>query len=395
MITAKITQEKHLSRMACIYIRQSTLTQVRFHQESTERQYNLASKAQSFGWSHDKSRFSTATLASPERGRRTARTSKPWSAMWRWAESARSSLWRLPAWRAQPGLASSARVVRHHQYPRDRRGRLLRSGRVQRRPCPGHEGHLRPGRTAHHSRPPLWRQAQQGAEGRVALSVAGRLRPRREQHRARSRPGGPGRRSHRFRVVRKRRDGLRGRAAFQRPWASLSSPLLRGRLGRQAGVGPPDPFPRSRHPGQPVLCWRLCVRTLPIAQAHRAHGRDRHDLARMPQETGASRSPIIIPATSPGTASSPTVIAWRRTGPMARRLPARLAKGFACFRACLFAAVAGGGSASAIRAMAVFIQYIFATGGIAKPSTGMPASRRLLRRLTPPLPSASLWRSRQ
>jgi len=50
MMTTKIN-DQHLSRMACIYIRQSTVAQVRFNQESTERQYNLASKAQSLGWS--------------------------------------------------------------------------------------------------------------------------------------------------------------------------------------------------------------------------------------------------------------------------------------------------------------------------------------------------------
>jgi len=42
--------EQHLSRQACIYIRQSTLAQVRSNQESTERQYNLLNKAQSLGW---------------------------------------------------------------------------------------------------------------------------------------------------------------------------------------------------------------------------------------------------------------------------------------------------------------------------------------------------------
>ncbi|MFY9874819.1 MAG: recombinase family protein, partial [Rhodomicrobium sp.] len=57
MMTAKITHEKHLSRMACIYIRQSTAAQVRFNQESTERQYNLASKAQSLGWSSQQIRI--------------------------------------------------------------------------------------------------------------------------------------------------------------------------------------------------------------------------------------------------------------------------------------------------------------------------------------------------
>jgi DNA invertase Pin-like site-specific DNA recombinase len=37
--------DRHLSRQACIYIRQSTLAQVRSNQESTDRQYNLLNKA--------------------------------------------------------------------------------------------------------------------------------------------------------------------------------------------------------------------------------------------------------------------------------------------------------------------------------------------------------------
>jgi hypothetical protein len=45
---SKITQD-HLQRAACVYIRQSTLAQVRFNQESTERQYNLINKAQALG----------------------------------------------------------------------------------------------------------------------------------------------------------------------------------------------------------------------------------------------------------------------------------------------------------------------------------------------------------
>src|SRR5262249_8303829 len=40
----------------------------------------------------------------------------------------------LPAGAIEPGLASPARVVRDHQHARNRRGRLLRSSRVQRRP---------------------------------------------------------------------------------------------------------------------------------------------------------------------------------------------------------------------------------------------------------------------
>src|SRR4051794_40310682 len=53
---SKIT-DRHLSRQACIYIRQSTLAQVRGHQESTDRQYNLMHKARSLGWGEDQVRL--------------------------------------------------------------------------------------------------------------------------------------------------------------------------------------------------------------------------------------------------------------------------------------------------------------------------------------------------
>ena len=49
--------DQHLARQACIYIRQSTMGQVRFNQESTERQYNLKSKAESLGWKGDQIRI--------------------------------------------------------------------------------------------------------------------------------------------------------------------------------------------------------------------------------------------------------------------------------------------------------------------------------------------------
>lgn len=42
--------ESHLSKPAYIYVRQSTLGQVRHHQESTERQYALRDKALALGW---------------------------------------------------------------------------------------------------------------------------------------------------------------------------------------------------------------------------------------------------------------------------------------------------------------------------------------------------------
>jgi DNA invertase Pin-like site-specific DNA recombinase len=61
MTMSKITQD-HLQRAACVYIRQSTLAQVRFNQESTERQYNLINKAQALGWSKEQIRVLDADL---------------------------------------------------------------------------------------------------------------------------------------------------------------------------------------------------------------------------------------------------------------------------------------------------------------------------------------------
>ena len=48
-MSAPITTH-HRQRPAYIYVRQSTLGQVRHHQESTERQYALRAKAQALGW---------------------------------------------------------------------------------------------------------------------------------------------------------------------------------------------------------------------------------------------------------------------------------------------------------------------------------------------------------
>lgn len=48
-MTTKVRPE-HLNRMTIVYIRQSTLAQVRHHRESTERQYALQQKALNLGW---------------------------------------------------------------------------------------------------------------------------------------------------------------------------------------------------------------------------------------------------------------------------------------------------------------------------------------------------------
>lgn len=48
-IPSKVRAE-HLNRQALVYVRQSTMAQVRFNQESTQRQYALQEKALSLGW---------------------------------------------------------------------------------------------------------------------------------------------------------------------------------------------------------------------------------------------------------------------------------------------------------------------------------------------------------
>src|SRR5437588_12345965 len=55
-------QAYHLQKMAYIYLRQSTLGQVRHHQESTARQYALKDKALSLGWPEHQIRVLDADL---------------------------------------------------------------------------------------------------------------------------------------------------------------------------------------------------------------------------------------------------------------------------------------------------------------------------------------------
>jgi DNA invertase Pin-like site-specific DNA recombinase len=49
-MNTSIIQDEHRQKVACVYLRQSTLSQVRHNQESTERQYALREQAISLGW---------------------------------------------------------------------------------------------------------------------------------------------------------------------------------------------------------------------------------------------------------------------------------------------------------------------------------------------------------
>jgi len=48
----KITS-RHVARAACVYVRQSTATQVERNRESTTRQYQLVERAVELGWRRD------------------------------------------------------------------------------------------------------------------------------------------------------------------------------------------------------------------------------------------------------------------------------------------------------------------------------------------------------
>ena len=54
---AKITAS-HRARLAIVYLRQSSASQVEHNRESTERQYALASRANELGWHQDRGKHS-------------------------------------------------------------------------------------------------------------------------------------------------------------------------------------------------------------------------------------------------------------------------------------------------------------------------------------------------
>ena len=62
-------QAQHLNREALVYVRQSTMAQVRFNQESTQRQYALRERALSLGWPQEHIRVIDGDLGISGSGR--------------------------------------------------------------------------------------------------------------------------------------------------------------------------------------------------------------------------------------------------------------------------------------------------------------------------------------
>jgi hypothetical protein len=86
----------HLGRPAYVYIRQSTSTQVHEHVESKHRQYALAERAVSLGWTRERRcRSSMKTRVRAGRVRKEETASLDWGTTWltaRWERSSRSRL---------------------------------------------------------------------------------------------------------------------------------------------------------------------------------------------------------------------------------------------------------------------------------------------------------------
>jgi DNA invertase Pin-like site-specific DNA recombinase len=163
MMISKIA-DRHLSREACIYIRQSTMGQVRFNQESTERQYNLASKAQSLGWSSERIRILDRDLG--QSGARTTNREDFKTLVSDVAMSQVGAIFSLEASRLARSIQDWHRLLELCAIT----GTLVidEDGCYDpaefNRPCARHEGHVRSGRAAHHPRAPPRRQDQQGEQ---------------------------------------------------------------------------------------------------------------------------------------------------------------------------------------------------------------------------------------
>src|SRR6476659_3044412 len=97
MVPTKITGS-HLDRVALVYVRQSSLAQVREHTESTARQYALAEQATMLGWAPGSVQVIDADLESPAGPPRDGTGSVISFHGFAWARSARCSAWRCPGW---------------------------------------------------------------------------------------------------------------------------------------------------------------------------------------------------------------------------------------------------------------------------------------------------------
>ena len=123
---------------------------------------------------------------------------------------------------------------------------------------------------------------------------------------------------------------------------SLSTSLVWRRMGWQTALGSTDPFARARYPGESILRRHLRVRAIPsLASRLGRPARSARDPASCHRRSGASSFPGTIQAISPGISSSPTANAWRPTGPMAKCLAGPAREGLCLLQGLLLCGICG------------------------------------------------------
>ena len=251
---------RHLERAAVVYVRQSTLAQVREHAESTARQYALAEQAVALGWDPRDVAVIDADLGVS--GRSTEGRDGFRALVSRVCLGEVGAIFRVGDFPAGPllgGPVAAAGAGPADRHPAHRRRRRLRPDRLQRPAAAGVEGHDERGGAAPAGRQVAGRETGRGRPRRAAHPATGRLRLRRQRPPGRSghRPGRGSRgRGHR-RVHRLRRDrlGLPGGGRVRR--APVPAARLRRGVGRAAALGAAHPRPRLGDLEQSLLRGRL------------------------------------------------------------------------------------------------------------------------------------------
>ena len=312
-------QSHHLERPAYVYVRQSTMGQVRHHHESTERQYALRNRAV-------RDDVGAGANPDPRPGSRTVGSADDRPRGFQDAGRRRVPGTRrghlrpgsVAAGPLQPRMASVDRDLRADPDPRHRRGWLLRPRQLQTTRCcwgskppslrPSCMSFTRASRAASSTRP---------RRGSCASPLpVGPVLRRRGAHRARSGPGGPGRGPARLRPLPPDRQRLRGRAPLRPAATAVPQARLRRRVGRQTHLGTAEPQPSARHPQEPLVCRRVCLRALPERQGDLPRGRRPHAQPVASRWTpGPCGSRITTMATSAGRSSSGTNSSSRTTAP--------------------------------------------------------------------------------
>ena len=275
----KIT-DRHLSRQACIYIRQSTLAQVRFNQESTDRQYNLMNKAQSLGWSTQQIRILDGDLGQSGAAMTNREDFK--ALVGEVAMSRVGAIFCLEASRLARSNQDWHRLLELCAIT----GTLVIDEDGCYNPAEFNDG-LVLGMKGTFAQAELHIIRARLHGGKLNKASKGELRfplpvgfvfessrivldPDREVQGAVRTV---------FDLFAQEGTALWCRSTLQRTWSALSAARLWRGMGWQASVGQADPFPGALHPGQPLLCGHLRVRSIPVVQARGAVRRYPHAVA--------------------------------------------------------------------------------------------------------------------